>query len=300
MTSRASLKQGFSLARRTRSVVWILLLVNLGVAALAALPIYHGILNFTGHSLIGQELACGLMVDWLTDFSFNNPGLLDRFAQFILMVGLVSVLVNSILAGGVLSRFRPNDDRYATGGFFHETGRYTWRMIRLMVIGLVCYWIVFRLLNQSLGGFIERHTRDWLDDRPVFYVRFGWGILVAMGIGFVNLVMDFARVKLVMEDGGSAAEAFLASLGFALGRLRRTITVWAIPSLCGLALLVIYRLLIPWSFINATAPEASWSHIQEPLMLALLFIAQQVVMFGRYWFRVATWASEWSYYSGSR
>jgi len=23
-------------------------------------------------------------------------------------------------------------------------------------------------------------------------------------------------------------------------------------------------------------------------------------MFGRYWFRVATWASEWSYYSSTR
>ncbi len=34
--------------------------------------------------------------------------------------------------------------------------------------------------------------------------------------------------------------------------------------------------------------------VREPLALALLFFAQQAIMFGRYWFRVATWASEWS------
>ncbi len=298
MTSRASLKQGFSLARRTRSAVWILLLTNLGVAAVAALPIYNGILNFTGHSMMGRELARGLPVDWLTDFSFNNPGLLDQYALIILIAGLLSILVNSILAGGVLSRFQSHEPGYPAAGFFHETSRYAWRMVRLMLIGLVFYWIVFRMLNQSLGGFLNRHMRDWLDDRPVFYVHLAWGILVAMGVGFVNLVMDFARVKLVMEDGRSAAQAFLASLGFALGRLRRTVTVWAIPSFCGLALLGIYRVLVPWGMVNAAAPQASWAHFSEPLTLALLFIGQQAIMFGRYWFRVATWASEWSYYSG--
>jgi hypothetical protein len=65
-----------------------------------------------------------------------------------------------------------------------------------------------------------------------------------------------------------------------------------------LALLGVYRLVFPWEFINATI--AGGSHIREPLALAGLFVVQQVVMLGRYWFRVATWASEWSYYSSTR
>jgi hypothetical protein len=300
MTSRDSFRQGFRLALRARSVVWILLLVNLGLAALAALPIYRGILRFTGDSLMSRELASGSLVDWLTDFSFNNPGSLHRYGQVITAAALVSILVNSVLAGGVLSRFRTAPEGAPAGSFFRDAGRYAWRMVRLMIIGLVCYWVVFRVLDRALGNFIERRTADWLDDRSVFWVRLGWGALVAAGVGFVNVVMDYARVKLVMEDSSSAAYAFLASLGFTLGRLRRTVTVWAVPSLCGVALLGIYRLLIPWQFVNASAPEATWSNFREPLTLALLFIAQQVIMFGRYWFRVATWASEWSYYSGSR
>jgi len=300
MTSRSSLRQGFSLARRTRSVVWILLLVNLGLAALAALPIYRGILRFTGHSLMSHELASGFPVNWLTDFSFNSTGSFERYGQLILLVGLTSILVNSVLAGGVLSRFREPQVSEPASSFFRDAGRFAWRMVRLMIVGLVCYWIVFRVLGKGLGGFLDHRMRDWLDDRPVFWVRLAWGLLVAVGLGFVNVAMDYARVKLVMEDGSSAIQAFLASLGFVLGRLRRTITVWAIPSLCGVALLGVYRLLIPWSYINAATPTPSWSHLREPLTLALLFLAQQLVMFGRYWFRVAAWASEWSYFAGSR
>jgi hypothetical protein len=57
---------------------------------------------------------------------------------------------------------------------------------------------------------------------------------------------------------------------------------------------------VPWSLINAPVAEAGWTQYRGPLLVALLFLVQQVVIFGRYWFRVATWASEWSYYSGSK
>ena len=300
MTSRAAIKQGFSLARRGRAAVWVLFLANLGLAALAALPIYRGILQFTGQSLMSQELLRGLPIDWLTDFSLNSPGSFDRYAAVIAVFGLLSIPVNTILAGGVLGRLRNLDTPFSLGEFVRDTCRYAWRLIRLMILGLICYWIVFRLLNQSLGNLIDKWTYDWQSDRADFWVRLGASLLLLFGLGFVNLIIDYARVRLVMEDGSSAAGAFLCSLGFCLTRLRRAVTVYALPTLCGLALLGLYRLAVPWSLINASVAEAGWTQYRGPLLVALLFIFQQVVMFGRYWFRVATWASEWSYYSGSK
>jgi hypothetical protein len=300
MTSRAALKQGFSLVRRDRGPVWVLFLANLGLAALAALPIYRGILQFTGHSLMSQELLRGLPTDWLTDFSLNSPGSLTRYAAVIALVGLLSIPVNTILAGGVIGRLRRLEVPFSLGDFSRDTCRYAWRLIRLMILGLICYWIVFRLLNQSLGNLLDRWTYDWQSDRADFWVRLGAAVLLVLGLGFVNLIVDYARVRLIMEDGSSAAGAFLWSLGFCLMRFRRAATVYALPALCGLALLGLYRLVIPWSLINAPVAETGWTQYRGPILVALLFIVQQVVMFGRYWFRVATWASEWAYYSGSK
>lgn len=300
MDSRTAIKQGLALAWRSRSVVWILLLANLALAALAALPIYHGILRFTGHSLVSETLATGFSVDWLTDFSMNNPGSLERYANLILWFGLLSLPVNSLLTGGVLGRFLVPDRKYSTGDFFRNVRRFAWRMLWLMAVGLVLYWAVFRLVNQALGSRVDRWTQDWLDDRPVFWARLGVTVLVLAGLALVNVVLDYARVRVVAEDGESVAEAFLASLGFSIGRFRRAVTVYAFLSLCGVVLLIFYRLVVPWSAVNATGSAGSLEQYREPFVLALLFLGQQLIMFGRFWFRVATWAGEWSFYTGSR
>ncbi len=298
MSIGSSIRQGLSITRRSGSAVWILFLANLAIAALAGYPIYRGIQKFTGYSLMGRELAHSFPVDWLTDFAVNSRGSFDRYAMAIVCMGFVSLVLNSILAGGVLARFKAPELKYSLADFFRHTGRFAWRLLRLLVIGLICYWIVFKLLNEMLGQWVGRWTGNWGDDWSVFCMRLAVSLLVVVGLGFVNLVIDYARVRLVLEEGTGAIQAFLASLGFSLGRLRNAIGVYVVPSFIGLALLGVYRLLLPWGVINSNI--AGGSHIRESLALAGLLVVQQLVMFARYWFRVATWASEWSYYSGTR
>jgi hypothetical protein len=104
--------------------------------------------------------------------------------------------------------------------------------------------------------------------------------------------MDFARVRLVMEEGASAIEAFLASLGFSLARMRRAIVIYTVPSLCGIALVGLYL------FVAHLTHHVA--QVRQPLALAILFIGQQAIMLARYWFRVATWGGEWTFYSASQ
>lgn len=298
MSVGSSVRQGLSITCRTWSAVWILFFANLAIAALAGYPIYRGIQRFTGHSLMAREMARGFSVDWLTDFTFNNASGFHRYATVIICMGLLSLALNSVLAGGVLTRFKAPDLKYSLRDFLRDTGRYAWRFLGLLVIGLICYWIVFKLLNEKLGQLVDHWADNRFDDRSVFCARLAVSLLVVLGVGCVNLVMDYARVRLVMEEGTGAVQAFLASLGFSLSRLRGAIGVYVVPSFLGLALLALYRLLLPWAFINSAF--AGGSHIRGPLALATLVVIQQAVMFGRYWFRVATWASEWSYYSSTR
>ena len=83
-------------------------------------------------------------------------------------MGLVSLALNSILAGGALTRFKAPDLKYSLGDFFRDAGRYAWRLLRLLVIGLICYWIVFKLLNEKLGQLVDHWTGNWTDDRLGF------------------------------------------------------------------------------------------------------------------------------------
>lgn len=300
VSGRVAIRQGFGLARRARSAVWMLFGANILLAIVAGLPVYHGILNFTSHSLMSRKLLTGFSVDWLTDFSFNKGGALEQYALFIMAVGVVALPVNAILAGGVLGRFQRLQERFRLGTFFRDCGRYSCRMLWLMVIALICYWAVFRFVNVGLGGIVEQATLYWMNDRSAFAAHLGVGLLVLLSLAFVNMVIDFAQIKIVFGEGAGFLEAFLAGLGFSIGRLPRAIVVYAIPSLCGLALLGIYRLGTPWQMIEATLGGSAGASYEASLVLALLFVGQQLVMFGRYWFRVATWASEWSFYASTR
>ena len=76
--------------------------------------------------------------------------------------------------------------------------------------------------------------------------------------------------------------------------------VYAIPALCGLALLGVYRVLMPWPILHVALGDTSKDSYETALVLGALFLGQQLIMFGRYYFRVATWASEWSFYAGMR
>ena len=300
ISARMAIRQGFRLMRRARSAVWVLFATNMLLAIVAGLPIYQGILSFTSHSLMSRNMLTGFSVDWFTDFAFNNPGALEQYAQFIMVMGLIAMPVNAFLAGGVLGRFQRLQERSRLGTFFRDCGRYAWRMLWLMLVALACYWVVFRFINDGLGKLVDQATLYWMNDRTAFVVHLAVGVLVLLSLAFVNMVIEFAQIRIVYGEGSGFVEAFLASLGFCIGRLPRAILVYAVPSLCGLVLLGIYRLFTPWHIIHAALGNSSRTSYEASLVLALLFIGQQLVMFGRYWFRVATWASEWSLFASTR
>ena len=300
VSARMSVRQGFQLARRSRSAVFILFGANLVLAAVAGLPIYHGILDFTSHSLMSRKLLTGFSLNWFTDFAFHRRGAIQQYAEVIMALGLIALPVNAVLAGGVLSRFQRQTERFRVGVFFRDCSRYAWRMLLLMVFALFAYWAVFKYVNAGLGGYVDHATLYWRNDRMAFLAHLGAAVLVLLALVFVNLVIDFAQVRIVFGEGSGTLESLLASLGFAIARLPRAIVVYAIPSLCGLGLLVVYRLITPWHMIHLALGETAGASYEPLLVLALLFIGQQIVMFGRYWFRVATWGSEWSLFAGTR
>jgi hypothetical protein len=153
-------------------------------------------------------------------------------------------------------------------------------------------------LFDSGQDLVDKWTQQWLDDRPVFWIKLVPSVLTLLGLILVNLVVDFARARLVAEEGTSAIDAFLASAGSSLKRLRDSVVIYAVPSLSGVALLGLYLLLRPQ--VRHIAHTLSGGATRQAFVLALLFVGQQAIMLARYWFRVAAWGSEWTFYFGAQ
>ena len=108
------------------------------------------------------------------------------------------------LSGGVLDRYARQRPTRAHG-FFAAAGVFFLRFLRLGVVAAVVYWFLFAYVHEQLfDEWYVRATRDLDVERtafsgvPAMYAVFG-ALLVA-----ANVLFDYAKVRLVVEDRRSA------------------------------------------------------------------------------------------------
>jgi hypothetical protein len=277
---------------------------------LLALPLavtLRGMLaSHLGASLAAEEAAAGVNYDWWQEFSAQATGLGTTFAPSV--IGFATVLDNisgvldarariapvaaalalylagwAFLSGGIIDRYARQRPTRAHG-FFAAAGGYGFRFARLLAIaGLIYAWLfvyvhpwVFdtQFDNLTRGMNTERAT---LLVRALFYFLFG-GVLLAL-----NLIVDYAKVRIVVEDRRSAIGAISAAVRFIRHHPREVMTLYALNSLTFLGLIAVWALIAPGV---GGAGLSMWTgfvlaqlYIVARLLLKLQFIACQIALF---------------------
>jgi hypothetical protein len=163
------------------------------------------------------------------------------------------------LSGGLLDRFaraRP----IRTGAFFSAAGTYFFRFLRLAIIVWVAGWALLRW-QRAFEGSVP--------------VRVG----VLIGVAAIGLIVDFAKVRAVVEDRRSMLGAVVGAIRFIRRRVWR---VAGLTLLNGLTMLAIVRILFQ---IDETAVPAwlslllsiGWILLGTAARLA--YMASEVVFF---------------------
>ena len=109
---------------------------------------------------------------------------------------LVYVALTTFLLGGILDRLARNRPT-AAYGFFGASGMFFFRFVRLGLLAVPLYVALFlAIYNELPEGDLA-----------------GYAVLAPMLL-MVNLVFDYAKVRMVVEDRRSAIGAFVAALRF--------------------------------------------------------------------------------------
>jgi hypothetical protein len=259
-----------------------------------------------GTSVMGGMVADGVSYDWWTEFSAQAAGLGATFTPSIIGFGATLDAISRVLdarypptsllwllgaylalwtflSGGIIDRYARQRRTYAHG-FFGAAGRLFFRVARLAAAAGLIYWLLFRFVHPWLfldlyrdltrGLGVEQTSLLW---RLLFYALFGGALLA------VNLVFDYARIRLVVEDRRSALGALLASLRF----VRRH--PFAVAGLCTLNALGFLLLLAAWWLaaprIHGAGP-AMWAafvagqlYLLARLAIKLHFLSSQTALF---------------------
>jgi hypothetical protein len=239
---------------------------------LLALPlamIVRGLLAaHLGSSLAAETAATGVNYDWWQEFAAQASGLGTTFTPSI--IGFAMVLDNvsgvldarrsilpiaaalglylaawAFLFGGILDRYA-RQGPIRIYGFFGASGVYFFRFLRLAAIAGLAYWLLFAYVHPWL--FEEQFvnlTRGMSEERTAILVRVVFYSLFGALLLATNLVVDYTKVRIVVEDRHSVLGALLAALRFIRSHARQVIALYTLNSMTFIVVIAAWVLIAP-------------------------------------------------------
>jgi hypothetical protein len=264
----AAFAAGFGRVRRAPAVLIGACTVTLLVALPLSLALRGMLEAHLGASLAADAAAAGTNPEWWHEFTSQASGLGVTFLPSIIgAAAVVSDLSNlldntplaatiagataawlllwSFLGGGVLDRLA-RDRATRSEGFFAACGVHFWRLLRLGVLGLAAYGALFRWVHPKIFDVAPALLFGaTTTETSAAALRAGGYLLFGALLIIVNVVFDYARIRIVVEDRHSAVAALGASLRFVRRQPGRVLLLYAVNGLAFLILIAAYALLNP-------------------------------------------------------
>jgi hypothetical protein len=284
------------------------------VTLLTALPfslvLRESLRAHLGNSLAADEALRSVNYQWWSEYSASQPAgsiartfttsvigfavvldnistLLDRGSRpsALLLLGAAYLLLWLFLAGGILDRYARNRPT-RSHEFFTACGMYFVRFLRLAPIIGVAYYVLFRYVHSwLLDGLYDRVTHDLTVERTAFFWRAGFYALFGLLLIAVNVILDYAKVRAVVEDRRSMIGAVGAGLRFVRRNIGAVAALYALDALLFVVVIVLYGLVAPGA---GSSGALMW----------LGFLVSQMYLLARLWVRLVFFASSASLFQG--
>ena len=233
----------------------------------------------------GVARALGPVVAGFTALfpDLSDPGDNRTPAGTLAGLAFAGVAAWTLVAGGTLDRLA-RQRRAGGAAFFAACRHHFWPLTRLAVLAGGMYWLLFGVLYPGLAGDPGVSTHGLTiagDASPLRLARYA---LFGAGVAAVGLVVDYARVRAVVEDRRSMIGALLAALRFARRRPIAVTGLWLLNT----ALLALIAAGCASMTPGAAAVGPPWG----PLLVG------QVCIAARLFATLVAWASQTAYFQG--
>ena len=244
----SALRAGFRSVGRNWGLVLLVLLGNLALALVVAVPLALQLEGDLLHRGASRGMMYGFDYDWWAHwserqegppsalspdilgagFAFRNLDLLLKgvlpaglFAHggrgsldpTLLGLGALYLLMQVFLTGGLLGVFRAPGGGWTGRGLLHGSGFYFGRLFRVSLVSLAAAGVVFAL-NTPFARWIDAVAREAVSETTAIALTLGRHAVLLVALVLVHMVASHAKVLVVREERLSSVLAFLSSLGF--------------------------------------------------------------------------------------
>jgi|GEM_PF-256996 len=280
--------QGRYLVKRTKKLWFLLWLTNAMMAAVATLPIFGALNSELKNSLMEGSMLERFDLNFASETLYKYWDALPMLLWLTLAVGTVYIVLTLLTAGGILTVFSSSERRFTAPVFFKGCGTYFWRFFRLFLTALIFYGIFVLVLNGVLTSLVNKLTKSWTQERYVMLASWTRLLVVAFVFLLVNMVFDYAKVRLVIEESRSAIMATFRSIKFVLDHFRKTLALFLLCLGLGLIIIAIYNPL------EQVLPQNTRRWI------IAVFALQQLFIIARIYVRLTFFSSEILLYESFR
>jgi hypothetical protein len=268
---------GLALVARSYGLVVLLLGINLALPLMIAIPLRGALESALEHRDAAANMMYGFDHAFWQEWSEGQKGVATTFgpdiagAGFVFRnwdlalrgalpfplrragedgpslnavvagVGVLYLLLQTFLAGGILAVFRAPRGSWSVRGLLHGSGFYFGRFFRLAVIVLVVDAALLRL-DGALEPSLHRLAASSASEAVALSWSLGHAAVLALLLLAVHMVSGYAKVITVLEERTSAVLAFVSALGFCLSRLGRTTGQYVAILVLGFLSLAVWRL----------------------------------------------------------
>ena len=260
---------------RRQRLIWWIFAVSFLLAWLGTLPVRTAFGAMLDHSRASAELVHRFDVATLGDLLSSPEIPFNSLVTASLTPTLIFLLFMVFILGGVLMEYR-EDRRLLAPDFFHHSGRYFWRFLRLTLVSL----IPFALLAAAMAGLkawtgrLNASPNERLSD----YTLMGGLIVLGLLALWTRTWFDLAQARVVIRNERGMFRHALRTFRLTSWRLYLTYLAIALVRLGLLVVVIRLWLRVP----HASVGLAFWT-------LELAILAQVAT---RLWQRAASldWA----------
>lgn len=245
--------------------------------------IYNRLSEAFSQSTISEGMLSKVNYHFVFEFLAYHGQALGTIRSAALALIGVYILVSIFLLGGILHSLVETQKTSFLQRFFQGCGKFFWRFLRLSVYSLVL-WFAFVVFIFILSLVVSVLTGNGANEQLVFYLLLVEAAVALFSFFFINMIQDYARIRIVTEDSRYVFRSLFQSIGFIFNRMGGTLSLYYLFVLTGLALIGVYWLL------KSVLPFSS------AVAILIMFLVYQAFIISQGWVKIAFQAGQLSYY----
>jgi hypothetical protein len=265
-------------------MIFLLYGINLLVAIPLALAFRATLVTGFGQSMDSANLMQGLDLSVVQEFLNLHRDGISALLQQVTWLLLAYMILNTFLAGGVLTVVQARNDRFSAVAFSGGCGRYFLRFLRLFIITGVVLILVILLFGLVLGAILSAVIESASSEVTDILARAVALLLVLPPVMLVVMIADYAKIVVVVQDERSMLKTAWWSTKLVFRNFFKVF---------GLELLMVP---VPVILFGAYMAIDLTIGMDSGPAIAVMFVVQQVFILSKAWTKVFFFGGELSLY----